>query len=203
MSSDELVLALLRLSEHVRVTILDSCGVRHLGSHLLIAGVEPIESFEVSNVDPMRTLALLDDKVRGDAACVFTLSYDFGLKLLNIVPRAKEFASPAEPDLYLARFAALVVHDYDTGETKLAGHPDAVEALRQKLAAKGVDHSFETPARSTVTSNFTRDGYLQTIEQIKERIRCGDTYQKKKKQQYKNQKKIKHKQKKSFYRLRK
>ena len=82
-SADNLISLLLHLSETETVCILDSCGARHLGSHLMIAGIDPVETLEISNDDPEQTLAVLDEKFGEDLACVFTLSYDFGLKLLG------------------------------------------------------------------------------------------------------------------------
>ena len=43
-TADELVSALLNLAPSETVCLLDSCGVGYLGSHLLIAGVDPVET---------------------------------------------------------------------------------------------------------------------------------------------------------------
>ena len=105
-SSDDLISALLRLSETETVCVLDSCGVGHLGSHLMIAGFGPAETLQISNDDPEQTLVVINEKLDGDLACIFTISYDFGLKLLGIKPRVKEFFTTVEPDLFLAGFDA-------------------------------------------------------------------------------------------------
>jgi hypothetical protein len=67
--ADRLISALLGLSETEQVCILDSCGVGHLGSHLLVAGVSPVESFEISGGtdETLRTLDQMTAK-EGQAA---------------------------------------------------------------------------------------------------------------------------------------
>ncbi|MEP6705773.1 MAG: hypothetical protein ABJB34_13285, partial [Acidobacteriota bacterium] len=123
-SADELVLALLRVSESEPVYILDSCGVGHLGSHLLIAGLRPVEVFEVTSDDSDETLALLDENLTKGLAAIFTLSYDLGMKLPPFVTTTQH-ADLAEPDLFLALFDSLLVHDYDSGRTFFVGNNEA------------------------------------------------------------------------------
>jgi len=178
MTSDELVSALLNIAASETVCILDSCGVGHLGSHLLIAGIEPVEAIEIRNDDPDETLRILDDKLSGEFAAIFTISYDFGLNLLDIDPRRKSFSNHQEPEVHIALFDCLIIHDYDGGTTRLSGDPNKFESIRQKLGAnvRSRGHDFPT-LPSSVTSNFTKPEYLAAIESIKERIRCGDTYQ--------------------------
>jgi len=178
MTSDELVSALLNIAASETVCILDSCGVGHLGSHLLIAGIEPVEAIEIRNDDPDETLRILDDKLSGEFAVIFTISYDFGLNLLGIDPRKKSFSTHQEPDVYIALFNCLIIHDYDGGTTRLSGNSNKFESIWQKLKAnvRSRGHDFPT-LPSSVTSNFTKPEYLAAIESIKERIRCGDTYQ--------------------------
>lgn len=182
-TADQLVAALLSLSTSEPVAILDSCGVNHLGSHLLIAGIDPVDVVEISHADPAVTLAALDEKMSGDLACIFTLSYGFGRKLVSVGPDMKN--TSGEPDAFIASFSTLIIHDYATGETKLTGHPDKFSAVSVKLL--GSISNFESEIsdlnseisnkNSSVTSNFTKPEYLAAIETIKERIRCGDTYQ--------------------------
>ena len=177
-SADNLISSLLHLSETETVCILDSCGARHLGSHLMIAGIDPVETLEISNDDPEQTLAVLDEKFGEDLACVFTLSYDFGLKLLGINPRVKEVSSPIEPDLFVARFDALVIHDYDNGATKIVGNNKQYVSISKKLVTNISNFKSEiSNSPATISSNFTKAEYLAAIETIKEHIRSGDTYQ--------------------------
>ena len=178
LSANELVSALLRISETEPVYILDSCGVGHLGSHLLIAALRPIETFEISPDDPNTTLRLLDDKLSHDQAAIFTLSYDFGSKLQPISKR-KEYADLDEPDLFLATFEQLMIHDYDSGKTYFAGDEAASSSIREVLLSRAEGSSFELPKGepARVRSNFSKTDYIAGVERIREYIRSGDTYQ--------------------------
>lgn len=178
-SADELVAALLKISKRETVCLLDSCGVSNLGSHLLIAGIKPLETFEIIDIDFNKTLKFLDGKFSSpDLAFIFSISYNFGLKLENIKSRVKEISNSSESDVFLAAFDCLIVHDYNTGKTFLTGNEkrfDEIEsAIRKNTAANFEIDSGET---STINSNFTRGKYIETIEKIKELIRRGDTYQ--------------------------
>ena len=180
-TADQLVSALLALASTEPVCILDSCGVNHLGSHLLIAGIEPVETLEIIDKTASETLLLLDEKLSGELACVFTLSYDFGLRLLDIPtkqPPSEDALAPKEPDLFLACFDVLIVHDYDSGNTFLTGNAAKFETVSAKLKANVSDLKFQISNRPPqLSSNFTRSEYLAAIGNIKERIRQGDTYQ--------------------------
>jgi para-aminobenzoate synthetase component 1 len=177
LSADELSARLLAVSETEPVCILDSCGVGHLGSHLLIAGLRPVEFLEITNEDPAETLTYLDDRFGDIVATVFTLSYDFGLKLAKIDRREKECNTPAEPDLFLAAFECLIVHDYNTGKTFLAGNRDRFDEIEQLLLASDEFTCSELSRAQQVRSNFTRVEYLEAISEIHELIRNGETYQ--------------------------
>jgi len=171
-SADDLVSALLASGEPV--CILDSCGVGYTGSHLLIAGVRPAESVDVSMEDPEETLRLLDKKLSGDNPSIFTLSYGFGAKIQNIGTRSKR--AQAEPDVFIATFDALIVHDYETHRTFVKdkyGNPSGTE----QLLAGRFKESFRTCPVITAVSNFSRSDYLAAVETIKEYIREGETYQ--------------------------
>ena len=176
-TADNLVSSLLRLSEKETVCLLDSCGVGHLGSHLLIAGIEPVEVFELTNDDPSETLKFHDEKLCGASAAIFTISYDFGQKLLGLKNREKEFTGSHEPDVYLALFDTLVVHDYNSGETKLVGNCEKFAAIESKLCQTTVEESITFDNTAEIQANFTKSKYIAAIETIKERIRDGDTYQ--------------------------
>ena len=171
-TADALVQALLRLSENEAVCLLDSCGVGHLGSHLLIAGVRPIESVELSNQKPEKLLQLLDEKLSGDDACIFTLSYDFGVKLQDM----SAGTGASEPDVFLASFETLIIHDYDSGKTFVVGDPSRYGAVVGPLTATAQPGSAE-PRSPRVESNFSRAEYVAAVERIREYIRSGDTYQ--------------------------
>ena len=179
-SADELVAALLELSERETVCLLDSCGVSYLDSHLLIAGIAPFETGEISaDDDAERTLELFNEKITNpDLAFIFTVSYDFGLKLERIVAREKEFAARSEPDIFFAAFDCLIVHDYDTGATYLTGNEKQFDEIERNLRKKNnVNFGIDAGEKSSISSNFTREGYIAAVEKIQERIRRGDTYQ--------------------------
>ena len=175
--ADELVSALLSLAAQERVCILDSCGIGYLGSHLLIAGIEPVEVIEMSNDDTNQTLQILDQKLTGDLAAIFTLSYDLGRKMLNFGKR-ESVTESLEPDAFVACFDALVIHDYNTGITELFGNSAKFGSITTKLRSASANLRFEISNRPVgVISNFTRPEYLAAIEEIREYIREGETYQ--------------------------
>ncbi|MDQ6786099.1 MAG: aminodeoxychorismate synthase component I [Acidobacteriota bacterium] len=175
-SADRLISALLAASEQSGVCFLDSCNVNYLGSHLLIAGINPIETSQITNNNPADTLRFLDEKLsQKDSAYIFTISYDFGLKLENIKPRKKEFPAFPEPDVFLARFGSLVVHDYDERKTFLVGDENKFDELQKLLASYSINSI--NSINSKITSNFSRENYIAAVEKIKEFIRRGDTYQ--------------------------
>lgn len=184
-SADRLVAALLVLSETEKICLLDSCGAPHLGSHFLIAGINPLETHEITDRKAVETLRFLDEKISDSKIfSIFTLSYEFGLKLENIEPREKPCEKPfqafAEPDVFLAVFDCLVVHDYDTQETFLIGDEKRFAEIEEKLETTFSRTSSEilSPQKCvSIEANFSKTEYLQTVGQIKEFIRRGDTYQ--------------------------
>jgi len=176
-TADQLISALMHIAASEPVCILDSCGVGHLGSHLLIAGIEPLKTIEISHNDPSETLSVLDEKLTADLAAIFTLSYDFGRKMLGFGETDKCITA-TEPDVCIAQFDALIIHDYDTHKTFLTGNTNKFGALQNKLGSNISDfRSQNSNSPAVVTSNFTKPGYLAAIESIKEHIRSGDTYQ--------------------------
>lgn len=180
-SADRLAAALLELSGREKVCFLDSCDVNYLGSHLLIAGVNPSETFQITNENPTDTLRFLDKKIsEKDFAYIFTIAYEFGLKLENIKPRPKEFAAafPEEPDVFLARFDCLIIHDYNKRKTFLTGNELKFGELETLLSSCSTNSTNSiNSTNSEITSNFTRAEYVNAVEKIKEFIRRGDTYQ--------------------------
>ena len=177
-SADRLVSALLNLSERERVCLLDSGGASNLGSHLLIAGIRPLESLEITGGEPEETLKIVGEKLAAkNAAGIFTISYDFGLKLQNIKPRPKEFSTFSEPDITFAAFDCLIIHDYDTKQTRLTGNAKRFDEIEKLLAECDGIIENHPPEQSLVSANFTRRSYIEAIEKIQEYIRRGDTYQ--------------------------
>jgi para-aminobenzoate synthetase component 1 len=177
-TADKLVAALLELSEKKQVCFLDSCGVSHLGSHFLIAGIESVETLNISNKNPSETLKLFSKKLsQSDLAHIFTISYDFGLKLENIEPRKKEFSAFHEPDIFLVAFDCLIIHDYNTDKTYLSGKEEKFDKIQEYLFSSTHSGNSEEIGKSKITSNFSRENYISTVEKIQEFIRRGDTYQ--------------------------
>ncbi len=180
-SADYLIASLLALSESENICLLDSSGVGHLGSHLLIAGIAPLETFELFNQNADETVRFLDEKLSdSNFYSIFTLSYEFGLKLENIQPRTKLWQTFPEPDVYLASFDCLVIYDYDTGEAFLIGNEKRFTEIEEKLTSASFQkYSTVLPPEKCISieSNFSKLDYLQAVEQIKEFIRRGDTYQ--------------------------
>ena len=182
-SAEQLTRAFLDLSKREIVCLLDSCAVRNLGSRFLFAGVTPRESVEINNLSARETLRILDEKLsQPETFAIFTISYEFGLKLENIEPRTKNFVqNHREPDISIHLFDALTVYDYETDAAFLIGDRTKFAALEHQIFAldfAAVSAEFDAEiCRSTVTSNFTKAEYLTKIEEIKELIRGGQTYQ--------------------------
>ncbi len=182
LSANELTSALFNLENERNVCVLDSCGVNYLDSHLLIAGFDPVEILQITNKNPNETLEILDEKLsRKDLACIFTLSYDFGLKLEDIEPRKKEFPAFDEPDVFLAFFNCLVIHDYNLDKTFIVGDENKFAKIEKVLfdSLSTVSNSDEENSLNEVEvhSNFSRQNYINAVNQIKDFIRRGDTYQ--------------------------
>ncbi len=175
LSADQLIKSLFSQSSELKLSLLDSCGVSHLNSHLLVAGLMPIEQIEISETDPAQTLKILDETLKRDELfSFFTISYDFGLQLNQINSRHPK---TDEPDIFVGLFDVLIIHDYTSRKTYLTGNKDKFEEIENLLlsATSGGDQG--PPETSKICSNFTRQNYLEAVEKIKEFIRAGDTYQ--------------------------
>lgn len=179
-SSGSLVEALLRISESEPVCILDSCGVRHLGSHLLIAGLRSVEVVELFGNDPDQILTVLDKNLSSDLAGIFTLSYDFGRRLQG-VSNPRKVTAGREPDAFVSLFDALIIHDYDTGRTSVCGDQqrsrDIRASIEEAMQDCGQPSATSVEVDAAVSSNLGRDEYVEAVERIREYIRRGDTYQ--------------------------
>ena len=175
LTADELSSALLGLAEHQDVCILDSCGVGHLGSHWMIAGIRPVEILEISCEDPIEALGIFEEHLQKGSAAIFTISYELGPKLQRIITRPRP-SSGSEPEIFVARFDALIVHEYSSGTSFITGKENLFYETEAELASiRFVEQQPGLPVR--VESNFTRSEYAEAIETIKEYIRRGDTYQ--------------------------
>ncbi len=138
----------------------------------MLAGIDPVETMEFSGPDTDHVLTEFEGLLKKGRPVIFTLGYELGLALDRIESR-----HPAtEPFIYAAAFDSLAVHDYITGETVLAGDPDAVDEL-ESLLRKRECLSDAGAAAINTASNFTPDEYADAVQAIQERIRAGDTYQ--------------------------
>jgi aminodeoxychorismate synthase component I len=111
---------------------------------------------------------------------MFTLSYDLGIKLQETSQKPGPPDSD-EPDLFLALFDVLVIHDYDSGKTSLSGSEDRFDEIakliREHQVAPPDADLKERKTVATFASNFTKAEYIAAVERIHELIRRGDTYQ--------------------------
>ncbi len=173
LTADELVAALLDLSEVRLVCLLDSSGVSHLGSHLLIAGVDAVKTLELRSPDPHSILETFDALLSKELAAIFTISYELGRKLQGFEPSDDEI----EPDVFMSLFDVLIIHDYNDGTTRLTGNSAKFQAVKKLLFNKPVTAPNTADLPSLVRANLTKKEYLKSVEVIKERIRQGETYQ--------------------------
>ena len=175
---ERLIESLLVLSAGRQVSILDSCGAPHLDSRWLIAAIDPVAVQEIQAVSVPETLRLLDRvAAQGEHFAVMTFAYEFGAKMLDIgEARANVDAGP-EPDVFLALYEAVVVFDYRTQSCFLAGRESRFEKIETALRTAGAFENSASQDSIAIESDFSRREYLTAIEQVKERIRRGDTYQ--------------------------
>lgn len=175
-SVDRLINSLLYLSQTKQICLLDSCGASHLGSHLLIAGICPTEILEL-NGDFNEILERFENETNKNFAAIFTVAYNLGLKINKLDFRENDRSKFPEPDIFAAFFDCLVVYDYDLKQTFLLGNSDKFEET-ESLIFSAEDLNFEiSDLKTSVCSNFEKTGYLEKVEQIKEFIRDGKTYQ--------------------------
>ena len=188
-TSDELVRSLLELSQTEPVCILDSCGVNHLDSHLLIAGIRPLETLEITDSNPEKTLHIFNQKLSDrEIASIFTISYDFGLKLENLTNQHKNHEIFSEPDIFLTTFECLIIHDYDANKTYLKGNKASFDEIKKTLYQKLISTKASinnNNTKSVAVSNFTKNEYISAVEKIQEYIRKGEAYQTNLTQQFK------------------
>jgi para-aminobenzoate synthetase component 1 len=178
--------SLAEISKDRPVAILDSCGQSNLGSKYLIAGIEPIETLTLDGPDPDHVLKQFTTAIeRKNTAAIFTISYDFGLKLQNF--EHSDQTTP-EPDIYAVLFENLVVYNYESKQIKITGRRKTADRTEHciKEAAKSSAPS-PKPMSSKAVSNFTSDEYISRIVTIQEEIRAGNTYQTNLTQQFSSQ----------------
>jgi para-aminobenzoate synthetase component I len=173
-TADELVLAILGIAAREMVCLLDSSGVKHTGSHLMIAGIRPVDVIEFPPGVAGRTYSKLNGLLAGQHAAFFTLSYELGSRAQKIVSSKTSL----EPDVFISLFDVLIVHDYEHSSTRLLGNSEKFDSILNDLKTEKY-HSPDalSTCGTTVRSDFSRAKYLEAIEAVKEKIRSGDTYQ--------------------------
>jgi para-aminobenzoate synthetase component 1 len=208
-TADNLVRSLLSLSPHRRLSLLDSGGARGSAARFLIAGFDPFEVVETrgnqititrrgernelvmhanaldvldERLDEYQVQHALPEHLPVAGACIATFSYDLVHQLEHLRLSSKPRVSD-EPDVVLAFYDTLVVHDYLTGITQLVGvggsrrMAETAEALAEARARVVENRDAISADVCTVDSNLTRDEYLAAVHQIKEHIAAGDIYQ--------------------------
>lgn len=171
---DALVPRLLRLARTENVFLLDGAAARHGGSRHLIAGLRPRETLALRFMDPSATLDEIDRCCRDFPFVFFTAAYEFGLKL-NAIPSRH---SGSEPDIWLMAGDGVLVHDYLTNESKLVGTPEWIAECAEMI--ESIDPGFETDEtgrRVEVSFDVSRDEYVKRVDEVRELIRSGLTYQ--------------------------
>jgi para-aminobenzoate synthetase component I len=156
--------------------ILDSSGVRHLGSHLMIAGLDPVERIEIKQ-EAAGALSAISAAAESGLAAIFTLSYDLGNALLQRPGSRPVSIDAAEPFAWISVYDHLVIHDYSTGKTSITGNTAKLSAAADLLIEGRPEEVSDPGTVPKPTSNFTRDSYIAAVELIQEHIRRGDTYQ--------------------------
>jgi para-aminobenzoate synthetase component 1 len=208
-SADTLLRALLALPPTLRLSLLDSCGARDSSARFLIAGFDPCELIEARGnqlsirwrnekqvlIQHGDALATLDERLAkyyvpgplpehlpAAGACIATFSYELVHQLERLRLNSARHVSD-EPDMVLAFYDTLVIHDYRSGITKLAsvGGPQRLagtaEALNDALIHAPSDYEANPDSALSINSNLTRDEYLAAVGRIKEHIAVGDIYQ--------------------------
>ena len=156
------------------MAVLDSCGVGHLGSHLLIAGIGACGRTALAGSDPETVLSTANSLLTAERPVIFTLSYDLGRKMAAVRP-GKDAGT--EPDLFALEFDTLIVHDYSSGKTALYGRPETFDDIEQCVLRPPEPVPAEVEHKASAASNVTEAKYIKAVEEIQELIRDGRTYQ--------------------------
>jgi para-aminobenzoate synthetase component 1 len=208
-SADNLLRSLLSLSTDLRLSVLDSCIARNSPERFLIAGFAPCEIIEARGNQISITrrgeegervmrgdaLAVLDERLAEHrsprlwaehlpvaGACIATFSYELVHQLERLRLTCARHVSD-EPDMVLAFYDTLVIHDYQSGITKLVSLcgpkrlDEAFEILNDASVHASEDDDSNPVSILSTTSNLTRDEYLAAVRLIKEHIAAGDIYQ--------------------------
>lgn len=181
LSSEDLIGRLLGLAGTESVAVLDSCGPRGWGPGILVAGIREQGGLVSHESFGTETLSVLEENELEAPALFYTISYEFGHDLLGICRSGPERTKVLgfEPRLRADRFAAVVIHEYGTGQTFIDGEPDAARSLKDSILDTAPLEDSGRPCPGAVVPEFemSRKDYISNIEAILELIRAGETYQ--------------------------
>jgi para-aminobenzoate synthetase component 1 len=117
----------------------------------------------------------------------------FGYDLRDFVEPIERYAAPdlSVPDLLIGFYDAVIAHDHHTGETFLCstGYPERESGASRRWARQRLHwlrNLIGTPRNPSpreasrilgLSSNFSRDAYLESVRAVLEYIAAGDIYQ--------------------------
>ena len=209
LAADDLLCVLLALPHKRRLSVLDSCGAREPDARFLIAGFDPFETIEAHRqrvrisrlgTDDVQTiradpLDVLDERLAryrsphshparlpalpAAGACIATFSYDLVHSLERLRPDAARRLAGGGPDVVLAFYDTLIIHDYALNRTQVVSVGGAQRVAETcEVLSRRAERLHENPAAAHVAvSNLTLDQYIAAVCKIKEHIAAGDIYQ--------------------------
>ena len=123
----------------------------------------------------------MPDDLPAAGACIATISYELAHKIERL-RLSSQYELRDEPDAVLAFYDTLVIHDYARGVTKIASVGSEQRAGETRAALIEALNAQDDLATGQVgvqkiTSSFTREEYLATVDRIKEHIAAGNIYQ--------------------------
>lgn len=176
-TAEQLLSAALNLAKTQRVAVLDSCAVGNLGSRFLIIGIQPEEVIEFTEPADDLPEKIRQSIERPGKAAIVTFSYELGHVIQNTSDLRDGRPSLNEPLAYLALFDTLAVHDYLTGQTRICGNTEKTRQAAEILGRSATKLEYSDAQETIAFSNFSHDEYVNSILEIQEEIRKGNTYQ--------------------------
>ena len=176
-TAEQLLSAALKLAKTQRVAVLDSCAVGNLGSRFLIIGIQPEEVIEFTEPADDLPEKIRQSIERPGKAAIVTFSYELGHVIQNTSDLRDGRPSLNEPLAYLALFDTLAVHDYLTGQTRICGNTEKTRQAAEILGRSATKLEYSDAQETIAFSNFSHDEYVNSILEIQEEIRKGNTYQ--------------------------
>lgn len=147
----------------------------------------------------------LPQSIPAAGACIATFSYELARQFQRLrLTTSGRTSTGVEPDAVLAFYDTLVIHDYARGLSQLVSVGSDLRRLEQAYASlqDAIEQAASTMSEETdvflpastangsqrarlpreiegqsLTSNMTREEYIDRVERIKEHIAAGDIYQ--------------------------